>query len=56
MLFEVFASLEGAPLAELLTGLSIANARAAEANPTHVIQSYLWAYCRDREDAATSGI
>lgn len=52
LLFEVFASMKGAPLAEMLTELSIANAKAAEANPTHIIQKYLWTYCHDRADVA----
>lgn len=49
-LFAAFAkAAEGTPY-EVLTVIALANGEVLESNPSYVIQSYLWAFCRDRGD------
>ncbi len=51
-LFDVFATVAEKDFPEMLTALTAANLREVEGDPTHAIQRYLWAFCREREDVA----
>lgn len=49
-LFSVFANVAEGSDYDVLHALAMTNGRRLESNPSYVIQSYLWAYCRDRGD------
>ena len=50
-LFSAFAAVaESGSAYDVIEAMAMTNGRSLENNPSYVIQSYLWAFCRDRGD------